>query len=77
MRKQLGRQALESTIVNCPHGIVAHILHDPYGLLTLPHRARLYRMTNRFDENYSTWRARQSSQAFKMFTYSIAHPARR
>ncbi len=54
MRSQTARQALESKIVSCPHGIVAHILHDPFGLLTLPYRARIYRMANHFTE---AWKA--------------------
>ncbi|MBX3237017.1 MAG: hypothetical protein KF814_12760 [Nitrospiraceae bacterium] len=59
MGKAVERVALESTVVNCPHGIVAHILHDPFGLLTLPYRARLYRMGSRFQER---WENRQAHE---------------
>ncbi len=59
MGKPVARMALESAVVNCPHGIVAHILHDPFGLLTLPYRARLYRMGSRFEEN---WQNRQAHE---------------
>jgi hypothetical protein len=62
MRSRVARKALESPVVHCPCGIVAHILHDPFGLLTLPYRARLYRMANRYSQQDHS-----STQSLRLF----------
>jgi hypothetical protein len=65
MRNQVARKALESPVIHCPYGIVAHILHDPCGLLTLPYKARLYRMTNRYAlQDHSSPRSLRLFEAF-------------